>query len=128
MKSDSYLSRLQFFLSQLLLLPVFVLLPLILRDTSNDDININNIRALWEKNQLELPVPTHYAIYFTDNATIRIILLILFITIGCFVEFFLSNKKISGSYHSVCLVIFITTGALFLISCLLPFIPLLGAE
>ena len=124
MKFDSYLSRLQFFISQLLLISVFVLLPLILRDTVNDDINIKTIRALWEDSHLVLPVPTHYAIYFTDNITLRIIILILFVIIGCFMEFVFKNKKISGTYHSVCLVIFIITGTLFLISCLLPFIPL----
>ncbi len=124
MKPDRYLSRLQFFISQLLLLPVFVILPLLLRDTANDDINIKTIRTLWEESHLVLPVPTYYAIYFTDNTTLRIIILILFIIIGFFIEFFLKNKKISGTYHSVCLVIFMTTGTLFLIGCLLPFIPL----
>ena len=124
MKPDSYLSRLQFFISQLLLISVFVMLPLIFRDTVNDEINIKTIRALWEDSHLVLPVPTHYAIYFTDNTTLRIIILIFFMIIGCFMEFFLKNKKISGTYHSVCVVFFVTTGTLFLIGCLLPFIPL----
>ena len=124
MKSDSYLSRLQFFISQLLLILVCVILPLILKNTANDDIRINTIRTLWENNHLVLPVPTHYAVYFTDNITLRITILILFSTIGCFIEFFLNNKKISGTYHSVCSVIFITTGTLFFTACLLPFSPL----
>jgi len=124
MKPDKYLSRLQFFISQLLLIPVFVILPLLLKNTANDDIRINTIRVLWEKNHFVLPIPTNYAIYFTDNTTLRIIILILFIIIGCFIEFFLNNKKISGTYHSVCLILLIITGTLFLIACLLPFIPL----
>jgi len=124
MKSDKYLSRLQFFISQLLSIFVFVILPLILKDTANDEIKMNTIRTLWEESHLVLPVPTHYAISFTDNTILRIIILILFLIVGLFMEFFLKNKKISGTYHSVCLLIFITTGAFFLIACLLPFMPL----
>jgi len=124
MKSDSYLSRLQFFMSQFILALVLVVLPLILKETENDGIKINNIRKLWEESHLILPVPTHYAINFTDNAILRMILLIIFIIIGSFIEFSLNNKKISGTYHSICLLIFITTGAFFLIACLLPFMPL----
>ncbi len=124
MKSDTYLSRLQFFISQLLLIPVFVILPLILKNTTNDEIKINTIRTLWEESHFVLPIPTHYAIYFTDNISLRITLLILFILIGSLIELFLNNKKISGTYHSICLLIFITTGAFFLTACLLPFMPL----
>ena len=124
MKSDNYLSRLQFFISQLFLLLVFLILPLILKLTTTDEVKINTIRALWEASHLDLPVLTHYAIYFTDNMNLRIMLLILFILIGSLIEIFINNKKISGTYHSVCLLIFITTGAFFLIACLLPFMPL----
>ena len=124
MKAGKYLSRLLFFISQLLSLFVFVILPLILKDTANDEIKMNTIRILWKESHLVLPVPTHYAIYFTDNTILRIIILILFLIVGLFMEFFLNNKKISGTYHSVCLLIFIKTGAFFLIACLLPFMPL----
>jgi len=124
MKAGKYLSRLLFFISQLLSLFVFVILPLILKDTANDEIKMNTIRTLWKESHLVLPVPTHYAIYFTDNTTLRIIILILFFIVGLFMEFFLNNKKISGTYHLVCLVIFITAGTFFLIACLLPFMPL----
>lgn len=124
MKSDKYLSRLQFFISQLLSIFVFAILPLILKDTVNDGIKINTIRTLWEESHIVLPAPTYYAIYFTDNTILRIIILILFFIVGLLMEFFLNNKKISGTYHLVCLLIFITAGAFFLIACLLPFIPL----
>ena len=86
MKSGNYLSRLQFFISLLFLLPVFLILPLILKLTTTDEIKINTIRTLWESSHLDLPVPTHYAIYFTDNMNLRITLLILFILIGSLIK------------------------------------------
>ena len=94
MKSDKYLSRLQFFVSQLISIFVFVILPLVLKNTANDEIKINTIRTLWKESHLVLPVPTHYAIYFTDNTTLRIIILVLFLIVGLFMEFFLNDKKI----------------------------------
>ena len=94
MKSDKYLSRLQFFISQLLSIFVFVILPLILKDTVSDEIKMNTIRTLWVESNIVLPVPTHYAIYFTDNTILRTIILILFLIVGIFMEFFLNDKKI----------------------------------
>ncbi|MBW2046519.1 MAG: hypothetical protein JRI96_16840 [Deltaproteobacteria bacterium] len=124
MKVDNYLSRLQFLISQAVAFFVFMILPLILKNTGGGDLKINTIRSLWEVNHVLLPIPTRYAIYFADNMHLRFFLFILFFTAGGMLELFSGNKMLSGTCHSVCLLVFITAGGLFLTACLLPFMPL----
>jgi len=71
MKVDNYLSRLQFLISQAVAFFVFMILPLILKNTGGGDLKINTIRSLWEVNHVLLPIPTRYAIYFADNMHLR---------------------------------------------------------
>ena len=124
MKSDKYLSKLILILSILISTLVFIVFPMILEDKSQEEIALHTLRDTWEENYLSLPTPTKLAITFTDHNVIRTIVFSVFIIAGVLVEVLCKNKMITGTYHSVFLMLCIIIGTFFLLACLLPYIPL----
>ena len=124
MKSDNYLSKLILILSILVSTSVFIVFPVILRDSSHEEIPIHTIRDTWQEDHLLLPAPTKFAITFADHNIIRIIIFILFIVVGVLFEVLCKNKMITGTYHSVYLLLCVILGTYFFLACIVPYIPL----
>ena len=124
MKSDNYLSKLILILSILVSTSVFIVFPVILRDSSHEEIPIHTIRDTWQEDYLLLPAPTKFAITFADHNIIRIIMLSVLIFAGVLFEVICRNKMITGTYHSVSLLLCIMLGAYLFLACIVPYIPL----
>lgn len=124
MKSDNYLSKLILILSILVSILVFIVFPMVLENTSHEEIAIHTIRDTWQDNQLLLPAPTKFAVTFADHNIIRIIMLSVLIFAGVLFEVICRNKMITGTYHSVSLLLCIMLGAYLFLACIVPYIPL----
>lgn len=123
-KVESFLSRLILVQSLILLLFVFILLPTLLNDNSNDDLIHCNIRMVIEKSGNSLPTPTIIALRFADIGIIRILILFLFLASVLFFEIRYKKGKAKDIYYLIFSIFCLTIGFMFIIACLLPFIPL----
>ena len=124
MRSENYLSRLILLTSILISLFAFIVLPIILSDDSNAELKTYTFRNALDENGLSLPTPTKYAVLFSDHNVIRFTIFILFAVAGVLLEIQCKNKKITGTYHLVYLLLGIMICGLFLFACILPSIPL----
>jgi hypothetical protein len=82
------------------------------------------VRYLWGEDGFALPTPTANAVSFTDHKRVRIILFLLFLIAGILVEKRCQNKILTGTFHSVYLILCVIIGFYFLLACILPFIPM----
>jgi hypothetical protein len=101
-------------------------MPLILEKNSTNihEINISSIRETWKEDEVELPIPTLHAISFAELRIIRWSFLPILIATGILIEIRCQNKMISGTFHSINLMLCTFLGGYFLMGCLAPFIPL----
>lgn len=123
MKTANYLSRLILTISILVSGCVFIIFPMFLEDTSNEEIALCTLRDTWDEENLLLPVPTKFAITFADHKATRIVIFSLFIIAGVLFEVLCRNKTVTGTYHSVFLLLCIMLGAYLFIACILPCMP-----
>lgn len=123
MKTETYLSRLVLSLALLVSALVFIAFPIALEKTSGDEIAMPTIRHTLEASGRLLPIPTKYAMIFADHKAARIVIFGLFAVAGVLLERSGRSKAVTGTYHSVCLILFIMMGAFFSLGCILPYIP-----
>ncbi|MCK5058779.1 MAG: hypothetical protein KAT34_19175 [Candidatus Aminicenantes bacterium] len=123
MNEGSFLSKLLLLVSIAVLSVVFLIFPTILNNPDSS-INIYTLKDVWQNGSVALPVITKLSISFTDQSLIRFVVFFVLVLIGILSEFFVDNKKASGLVHILNLIIAMMTGALFLFSLVVPFMPL----
>ncbi len=124
MKPEKYLSRLQLIISMILSFFALIIIPMILEESCKNGFCIATLRGNFLEMGQVLPSLTKSAIYFTDIRAIRYSLFILFSISGVLIDVFLENKILTGTYHSVSLIIWIIVIIFFLLSCIFPLMPL----
>lgn len=124
MNSINRLSKIIYVFSILVSAVVFIVLPMILEKSSNDDLVMCSLRDTWGEAQVALPTPTIYALSFTDSKAPRILVFILFIVVGLLFELLCKNKLYTGIYHLTYLTFGCILGWFFLFACLVPYYPL----
>lgn len=124
MNSISRLSKIIYFISVIVSSIFFIIFPMILENGSNDDLVTCSLRDTWTEMQSALPIPTIYALSFTDHKVERISIFILFLVVGLLFEILCKNKLFTGTYHLTYLSLGIIFGWFFLFACLLPYFPL----
>ena len=126
MNAETYLSRLLLVLSLAAVLTLTVLLPQVLthHQAGPDEVQLASFRSMLDKSGGIFPTPTVAAIWFTDHWIPRLALLGLLAVAGIAVEKGVANRKVSGFYHAVVLSVAALAGALFLLACILPLMPL----
>ncbi|MCK4766657.1 MAG: hypothetical protein KAW12_30980 [Candidatus Aminicenantes bacterium] len=123
MSAASFLSKLLLAVSILALISSFLVFPTIMTNP-NSDLSLYTIKDVWESRNFELPIITKMAVFFADSVILRYIFFAVLIVIGVFAEFSSANKKIPGLVHTFNLIIGMLTGTIFLLSLVVPFMPL----
>jgi hypothetical protein len=126
MNSANYLSKILLVQSLIISALVFVALPMLLAQNAEtgDAVAQTSIRDMWPEDQTSFPVPTVMAIAFTDHRVLRGSLFFVFVLGGILIETRCPNKKTTGTFHALHLLLSTLWGAYFLLGCLAPFIPL----
>lgn len=123
MNEGPFLSKLLLVISILVLVFAFLIFPAILNNP-NSDINLSTLKDVWDSGNFELPVITKLSISFTENSVIRYIIFAILVLIGILTEIYAVDKKNSGLLHALNLVIGMLISTLFLLSLVIPFMPL----
>jgi hypothetical protein len=122
MNEATFLSRLLLTSAILTSFVLLLVLPTVLSDSANDEIRLATLRG--ELDRLALPYPTKIAIFYADNLLLRVPLFVAFLIGGLIGERYIKNKKISGFIYFILLILATLLGQCFLLSLLLPFMPL----
>jgi hypothetical protein len=124
MNAINCLSKIIYLISAMVSSIAFIILPMILEKSSTDDFVTCSLRDTWGEIQTALPIPTKYALFFTDHKVERILIFILLLIAGIVFEIAVKNKLLSGAYHLTYLSLGVILGGSFLFACLLPYFPL----
>lgn len=124
MSDASFLSKLLLALSIVLLTVTFLLLPMTLAKNTEEEFQAATLRDTLDKDGMALPSPTRFSLSFTDNSLLRVVIFVVLLAAGLAGEFYIKRKKTGGIIHTANILIALGMGSYFVLSLVIPFIPL----
>ena len=125
MSEIKYFSLLLLILSLIVLAVSTQMFPsIVVNEISDKDIPICDLSNYWKSQKVELPLLTKYVLTFSKAVTARRLGYLIFFILSISVEIFVKNKKASGTFHYITLMLGILLSWYILFAIILPGMPI----